>query len=152
MKSWLAMLGSFLIACGVTFASGPVEARGAAETGGAGNFSYQSSASLALSDTEGLLRPYGLDIGRTVVLRGLFHCPLYADFCVVVGGTARHGSEDERRVKVSLATLSPERRSYLMSLCGLQAGKCRDATVTGRVVGGINEPIVMAVRVRIDGP
>lgn len=151
MKSWLATLGSLLAACSVTFAPDFPEARGSPETVGGGKFAYRSNVAPASSEPDDLLRPYGLDVGRTVVLRGWFRCPLYADFCVVVGRAARLPDEGERGVKVSLATVSPERRNYLMNLCAARGERCRNTTVAGRVVRGINEPIVMADNVRVDG-
>ncbi len=150
MKPWLAVPGYLLAACIVTLAPDCIAAWRAAETGDIAKFGYRSNALPSSSDQRDLLRPYGLDIGHTVVLRGWFRCPLYADLCVVVAGASRLPGE-ERRVKVSLATVSPERRSYLMELCAEQADRCRNTTVAGRVIRGINGPIVMADEIRVGG-
>lgn len=109
-----------------------------------------SAVSRKVTGARSYLRPYGLDIGETVVLTGRIYCPLYDNICMILDEKAPHGAHGQSRVMISLAGLSQSRSDYLMQTCTVSTEACRDAVVTGKVIRGINEPIVLAIAVRFE--
>lgn len=84
-----------------------------------------------------LIRPYGLDEGRSFTFGGQLYCPLYAASCFLIEEGARHYVPAKEHLNIVLSGIPAVQRDFLLTRCSQLSDACA-VVLTGTATAGLN--------------